>query len=81
MQRKKGMGGRGLERSPLAAPKTWISQSGSAKSGAMKSQLAPSDTDLAKIVSQWSELPDDVKQDIMDIVNRHSPTADQGQSR
>jgi hypothetical protein len=32
----------------------------------------PGDPDLAEIVAAWPDLPDDVKREILEIVQRHS---------
>ena len=59
---------KGIEQSPLTASKTHISETQSAKSGALKDKIDP---DLAEIVSAWSDLPGHIKTEIKAIVKRH----------
>ena len=58
---------KGIEQSPLTASKTHISQTQSAKSGALNDEIDP---DLAEIVSAWPELPGNIKAEIKALVNK-----------
>ena len=64
------MGDTGLEQTPLAGPKTPISQTGGAKSGALDDRIYP---DLAEIVKAWPELPEHIKASILALVKTHGP--------
>lgn len=44
------------------------------------SEQTPIDPDLDQIVSRWSDLPDDAKRSIIDIVNHYSLPACQDRS-
>ena len=59
----------GIEQSPLTPSKTSISQTQSAKNGALKDEIDP---DLAEIVSAWPGLPGHIKTKIRVLVNRHT---------
>jgi hypothetical protein len=56
------MGDEGIERTPLTAPKTAISDIASAKSG------APPDASLSKIIEVWPKLSTDTRAAILRIV-------------
>jgi len=59
---------KGIEQSPLTASKSTISQTQSAKNGALKDEIDP---DLAEIVSAWPDLPGHIKTEIKALVKRH----------
>ena len=62
------MGDAGPEHPPLEHPKTAISTSGGAKSGAPAAPNAPQDPDLELVVKQWPELPEHIKAAIKALV-------------
>lgn len=62
------MGGTGLEPSPLAPPKTPISQEQSAQNYTPVAPDSPSDPDLALIHNRWPSLPQRVRQAILALV-------------
>ena len=56
------------EESPLAAPKTAISETACAKSGALSAGNTPLDPDLALIQDRWPKLPLAVRSAVVAIV-------------
>lgn len=62
------MGDTGLERPPLAPPKTTISTNERAPSGAVDSENAPKDLDLAFIEDRWPSLPEHIRQAVLALV-------------
>jgi len=66
---------RGLEQTPLATPKTPISETERTKSGTLDAKKAPSDPDLNLIEKQWPRLPEHIKAAVLTLV-RASPVDD-----
>jgi len=64
------MGGRGLEQSSLMPSKTPISQTHSAKTGALKDK---NDPDLAWLTEHWNRIPGPIRKQIIDIARSASP--------
>jgi hypothetical protein len=62
------MGDTGFGPSPLALSKTPISETGGAKSGAPKDEIARTDPDLALLVERWPGLHPAVKEHILSIL-------------
>ena len=65
------MGDTGLEQSALTPPKTTISKSACAESGALDARKPPSDPDLARLVEAWPHLPKHTKQTIINLIRQH----------
>lgn len=70
------MGDEGVEHPALTAPKTAISETASAKSGAPESEKPSSDPDLALILDRWPNLPEHVRQAVLALVQT-SPDKEQ----
>ena len=66
--RGKEMGGTGLEHPAFLAPKTLISQSERAESGAPNDEMPPKDPDLALIQDRWPGLPEHIRQAVLALV-------------
>ena len=62
------MGDTGLEQSALTPPKTTISKSACAESGALDARKPPSDPDLARLVEACPTLPEPIKRSIINLV-------------
>ena len=66
------MGDAGLEHPPLEHPKTAISTSGGAESGAPDAPKAPQDPDLVLMVKLWPGLPAHIQAAIKALVQTHN---------
>ena len=58
----------GFERTPLALSETAISQTPSAKSGALEGEKTPKDPDLALVQERWPKLPEHIKAAVLALV-------------
>jgi len=65
---------KGIEHSPLTAPKTPISEVSRAKCGALDDK---NDPDLAALVKVWPGLPGHIKAAIKALVQTHETTKEQ----
>jgi len=71
------MGPQGFEHTPLAAPKTPISETLRTESGTLSARnSAQTDPDLRQIIDAWHSLPDRVKREIRDTVQPYAKTPD-----
>jgi hypothetical protein len=66
------VGGAGLEHTAFLPPKTAISPSEGAQSGALESEKPPADLDLALIVDRWPDLPAHIRQAVLALVRAHT---------
>lgn len=66
--RKQELGGRGLEQTAFLPPKSAISQTSGAESGALESEKPPLDPDLRLIQDRWPQLPEHIRQAVLALV-------------
>ena len=63
------MGATGLEHLAKTPGKTSVSNSSGAESGAVVDEIGPIDPDLRRIVEAWPRLTEDVKEDLLAMIN------------
>ena len=68
----------GFEQAPLGVPKTPISETPSAESGAREGETTSKDPDLALIVERWPKLPEHIKAAIRTLVQAYADSNKQG---
>ena len=62
----------GLEQTALKYSKTTISQKAGTKSGTLNVNIIEKYPELREVIAAWPELPEHVKQTIIELVQKHS---------